>query len=512
MHSTHVFIRQVVRNIALVTLVGLSTNAYIAATPEEAANRLHTFLQGFPDRGPGFSVVAVTADKTLLKYVDGLRNTSSGKPLTADTPIYIASQTKAYMGLLASHLDAKGILKLDSKITDHWPDVKFPEGIDAGDYSLADLLNHNVPIDVGLITFIEACVTELDYRKYPELIEKHASARDAGFEYDNVGYNIYSAILHTATGKSWQEWLQQEIFTPMGLKYTSAKTSDFTLDQLSWNHIWQGEDKGWHLVKPKTDEMMQSAGGMVTTANDMITWLQFQLAKGKNQRHISPAAITRAQTIGVEIERNARNAYELPCYGYALGWNVCDFEGHTLYIHGGGYTGARTMMAFSPDLGVGIGVFSNSDNMTGWLTSRTIVMFLQYLIEHEDAEKWTEVRQRIYPQRIAKLLSHRNKQLKDSREQQAFADWSWTPSVTELKQFTGQYHTEGYDLTVTVTQQQDQLLLQLHSYRASLYPAAKDVFAEQSVALERYDVVQFLRNEEGNIESFTWEGLTFNKL
>jgi hypothetical protein len=64
---------------------------------------------------------------------------------------------------------------------------------------------------------------------------------------------------------------------------------------------------------------------------------------------------------------------------------VCDFEGHTLYAHGGGYTGARTMMAFSPDLGVGIGVFSNSDNMTGWLTSRTMIQFLQFVIDHEDA-------------------------------------------------------------------------------------------------------------------------------
>ena len=126
MRSTNQIVVQSIRHIALAMLFAMATSATYAATPEEAASKLHTFLQGFPDLGPGYSVVAVTADKTLLNYVNGIRNSDTGKPLTADTPIYIASQTKAYMGLLASHLDSKNILKLDSKISDHWPDLEFP--------------------------------------------------------------------------------------------------------------------------------------------------------------------------------------------------------------------------------------------------------------------------------------------------------------------------------------------------------------------------------------------------
>lgn len=121
----------------------------------------------------------------------------------------------------------------------------------------------------------------------------------------------------------------------------------------------------------------------MTSPRDMGRWLRLQLGASLSPQ-FDARLLDAAHRIGAQVDPKARNAYELPCNGYAFGWNVCDFEGHTLYIHGGSYTGARSMMAFSPDLGVGIGVFSNSDNATGWLTSRIVVQFFQYLVEHPE--------------------------------------------------------------------------------------------------------------------------------
>lgn len=409
-----------------VSAAALLTATAAAETPQGAANRLDAFLDGFEGIEPGYAVVVVTADGVLLNRVEGVRHTATGAPLTRETPLYIASQTKAYMGLLAAWLDAEGVLALDSTIADHWPDVAFPEGVDPAAWTLRDLLTHQVPIEVDRLVTLEAYVTRVDPADYPALIARHGEARDAGFQYDNLGYNIYGAILEAETGRTWQDWLDMVIFDPLGMAHTSARTSDFPLDELAWNHIWQGEEAGWYDVRPKTDGMMQSAGGIVTTTDDMAAWLQLQLrGEGPAGSGLTADVVAAARTSGVEThQEDGRNAYELPCSGYSLGWNVCDFDGHELLIHGGGYTGARSVMAFSPDLGVGIAVFSNSDNMTGWLSGRTAVMFLQFLTGHPDAEAWAERRVEYYPQQIARYLDHRTNQRAERRGDESWGGWT----------------------------------------------------------------------------------------
>ena len=505
------------RNLGLTVcaaLIGVSALplSTLAQSPQAAAERMEDFLSGFPDLGPGYAVVAVTADEVLIRHVDGVRRASSGAPLTADTPIYIASQTKAYMGLLAARLDAEGVLSLDSTLADHWPDVRFPDGVDPAAWTLRDLLSHQVPVSADLMVILEAYVTRVDPADYPMLIEAVMTARKPGFDYDNLGYNLYGAILETVTGRTWQDWLADDIFTPLGLAQTSARTSDFSLDDQSWNHIWTGPDNGWFEVRPKTDGQMQSAGGITTSPNDMITWLQMNLrGEGPAGSGLTAGIVTDAQTIAAEVSRDARNAYELPCYGYALGWNVCDFEGHTLYAHGGGYTGARTMMAFSPDLGVGIGVFSNSDNMTGWLTSRTMIQFLQFVIDHEDADQWSARRQELYPQRIERLLGMRQERIEAARNEEVYAGWAWTPDADALSDYVGVYENPVMYAPVTVRAEDGALIAAWGDYVFTGLPAQPDVFGLQQHPLDELKPLQFERNDAGEVIALSYEDARFER-
>lgn len=499
--------------LALALLAGcFSSSPLIAATPKQAADQLETFLAGLPDLGPGYAVVVVTADQVVLQHTQGLRNSDSSAALTADTPIYIASQTKAYMGLLAQQLDQRGVLPLNTALTKFWPDLKLPGGLNPADWTLADLLNHRLPIEVDEITQLEAYFTELDYRDYPSLIERFAKARAPGFRYDNLGYNLYAAILHQATGKSWREWLRDEVFKPLALTHTSTRTSDFPLTSLAYSHVWLGDEQGWLALPPKTDPLMQSAGGMVTSPTDMGRWLQWHLGDDSANAALGDALREAAHRSGVEVDPKARNAYELPCSGYAYGWNVCDFNGHTLYIHGGGYTGARTMMAFSPDLAVGIGVFSNSDNMTGWLTSRTVVQYLQFLTDHPEAEKWAALRQKIYPERIEAYLDGQGKALTAARGEARWNGWTWNPKADQLKTYAGQYRAERLPLSARITLNQGALQLQVEELSRRLAPASADLFGATSLPLDPPEPLQFERNDDGAIVGFRYQDERFVRL
>ncbi len=476
-----------------------------AATPEQATRQLTTFLDGVPGLGPGYAVVVVDRERQLLGYARGQRNVATGAPMTMHTPLYIASQTKAWMGLLAQLLDRRGVLRLDSTLAEHWPQLHLPDGVDPAAWTLADLLNHRVPLSADAITTLEAYIGSPDPALYPRLLETLASARPDGFDYDNLGYTIYAAILHQHTGRRWQDWLQQELFVPLRLRETAARTSVFDPAQLAYNHQWLGAEQGWRVVAPKPDAIMHAAGGMMTSPRDMGRWLRLQL--GAVPQGFDAQALQAAHGIGARLDQKARNAYELPCRGYAFGWNVCDFEGHVLYIHGGSYTGARSMMAFSPDLGVGIGVFSNSDNATGWFTSRTVVQFFQYLVDHPEAAAWARIRQAAYPQRVAEQLAglraHQAKERADPRWQ----GWHWQPAVTELDAYAGCFQGERLPVVATIEGGNDGgLRLRMGVLARRLEPALPDLFGAQDGSLDAPQPLRFLHDADGVVSGFEFDG------
>ncbi len=494
----------------------LGANTAHAATPREAAEQLDAFIQAIPDLGPGYAVTVVTADEVLLERTLGERNAATGAPLTPDTPIYIASQTKAYVGLLAANLDERGILDLDDTLADHWPADIFPEGVDPTAWTLRDLLSHEVPLEVGLITTLEAYVTRVRPEDYPRLIKNFGEAREPGFRYANLGYNLYTAILEQATGKRWQAWLDEVIFDPLNLAHTSARTTDFPLDDLAWSHIWQGDGPGaaggWYPVRPKTDGKMQSAGGLVSSTGDMARFLQLQLGGEMPVSGLTPSMVKTAQTSYAETGmEDGRNPYELPCSGYSLGWNLCDFQGHTVYIHGGGYTGNRTMMAFSPDLGVGVAAFSNSDNMTGWLTSRTVTMFLQFLVDDPDAEKWRTARIDQYPKRTAQLLDHRQKRDAEQRADERWNGWTWAPTTADLDAYVGHWAMGEPYLDLRIVREGDSLVLHWGDIRETLQPASPDLFAAQTAPFESLEAFRFSRDADGAITGLEWDDRNYRR-
>ncbi|MEN5206898.1 serine hydrolase domain-containing protein [Stenotrophomonas terrae] len=474
-----------------------------AAAPEQAARKLATFLDGIPELGPGYAVVVVDRDRQLLGYARGQRNASTAAPLTMHTPMYIASQTKSYMGLLAQLLDQQGVLRLDSTLADHWPTLQLPGGVDPAAWTLADLLNHRVPLSADVITTLEAYIGSPDPTLYPQLLQQFASKRADGFDYDNLGYNIYAAILQQRTGRSWQDWLQQQLFTPLQLHETATRTSSFDPAQLAFNHQWLGAGQGWRLVPPKPDALMHSAGGMMTSPRDMGRWLRLQLGAPLSSQ-LGAGSLQAAHRIGAQVDPKARNAYELPCNGYAYGWNVCDFEGHTLYIHGGSYTGARSMMAFSPDLGVGIGVFSNSDNATGWLTSRTVVQFFQYLVDHPEADSWAQIRQQAYPKRVAEQLTGMRARQAKEHDDPRWQGWQWRPAA--VAGYGGDFRAEQLPVSARIIAADEGLQLRIGALSRTLTPAAADLFAAQDGPLSVPEPLQFLRDTQGELLGFEFDG------
>ncbi|MCG7535395.1 serine hydrolase [Pseudoalteromonas sp. OOF1S-7] len=497
---------------ALLTLacaLTLNPLSALASTPQQAADYIADYIERTPELGPGFGMVVVNQNKVLLNKVWGKRRAGTNLPVTPQTPLYIASQTKAYMGLVAAHLHHQKVLDLYAPLSQFWPASSFPEGVDAKQWRLIDLLSHQVPVSADFVTEMEAYMTEVAVDDYPWLVKRYGKKRDEGFEYDNLGYNIYGAILQQVTGRSWQDWLATVLFKPFNMPHSSARTSDFAADEVAWNHIWQGSEAGWTPVPPKTDAMMHSAGGIVTSTSDITKWLQLNLSAG--QGSISAADLALSHKQAVALDPQARNVYRIPCHGYSLGWNICTFKGYSVLIHGGGYTGSRSLMAIVPELKIGLATFSNSDNMTGRYTIQTIKQYLLYLLDAPEYKTAERENLSTYQDKVAKLLNRRQQRLNEAEQADHWQQWRYTPSKKELANYAGHYRGDNTYLDLTLTVNKDHLSGHSFDYRFTLKPATQSRFALYDVPFAQPQPVEFKLNEEGKPVSLEWAGRVYQR-
>jgi len=480
---------------------------------------------------PGTAVVVVTGDGRRFIRVHGETKAGSGFAVTADSAFYIASMTKAYVGLLAARLDVEGVLPLGTTLAEVWPGLELPAGGRQADaVRLRDLVVHSIPFTAGPITFLEAYVRDVAPPEYPDLIKRHAVSRPDGFRYDNLGYNIYAAALEARTGRNWRAWLKEKVFAPLGMTATSGRTSEYGVDKIAWSHQRAaGARDGWpragdwYLLAPKADGMMQSAGGLMTSANDMALWLEAQIkGQGPDGSGLTAEVFARARRDRVAQPPALRG---FSCGGHVYGWNVCqlilradedaageDREIGPFFQHGGGYTGVRSLMTAAPDLGFGVAFLSNSDSITGFLSQEVTKLVFELAVGIPGGDVRSRQRIAAYRDRNARYLATLQNNLQNARADARWKGWTWAPAAAELIALAGNYERTGAlmpDAAVEVVN--GALFLTSSSRRYRLTPASPDLFGGQTSAYDEIVAVAFVRGPGGDVVALDWNGERYGR-
>ena len=314
------------------------------------------------DMSPGAGIVVVRDTQIVYMKGFGYADVEAKRPFTPETAFYIASTTKSFTGLASALLDRKGVFKLDAPLHQYLPALKLKAPLDADSITIRSLLSHTHGISNNGPVVIRLAYSG-EYNGDAELLkflEQHEAAKTGrAYSYGNIGYNVAALAMDAATKKSWKDVLQAELFTPLGMKRTSAYVSKFARNDLATPY--QITLTGW-TPRPygKTDANMQSAGGLITTLRDMGTWLEAHINNGKiNGRQILPAsAFVEAHSNLAPFEKKTQTGSQI---GYGLGWNINIVGNDTVLVHGGGFPGFSTYMSFVPSRRIGIAVFANND-------------------------------------------------------------------------------------------------------------------------------------------------------
>ncbi|HRF78995.1 MAG TPA: serine hydrolase, partial [Flavobacteriales bacterium] len=253
-----------------------------------------------------FVVGVVVGDQVRYSRAFGSLDLSDTIPATTTTPFYIASSTKAFVGLTTAILAEQGIIDLDGTLAHYLPELHFLDtAIHPERITLRQLLTHTHGIANPVVGF-NAAYTGLR-TSTEELMTDLASESVAvplTFDYSNDGYLISALILERVTGKDWKHLVQELILDPAGMKGTSARVSSYPRSALP--PAFKGSRSSQAVEDApfvKTDSTMHAAGGMICTVEDACLWLALNLNDGRigGEQVIPAKAIARTHRTEVTL-------------------------------------------------------------------------------------------------------------------------------------------------------------------------------------------------------------------
>ena len=304
---------------------------------------------------PGFAVMLLRDGKPVLTKFSGVESLETGVPIGADTRFYIASLAKTFTATAVLMLYERGQLRLEDRLT-RWVD-----GLPAclREVRIHQLLDHTS----GIPDYFEAFGDQVSGKTNADILAfvRQLNALEfepgVGYAYSNTGYVLLAEVIERVSGKPYEVFLDENIFTPLGMAHTLVVrkgTAEFS-------HRARGYRKEGNRFVPDDyrDLYTVGSGGVYSTIADLARWYGAVV----ESRLLKPATATIQFYPPVTL--GGGRSY------LGMGWSDETFGPKTPALDGlrsfgsfGMLCGFRTMIQLFPDHGLGWIVLTNTGEMS----------------------------------------------------------------------------------------------------------------------------------------------------
>jgi len=247
------------------------------------------------------AVTAVVAkDRVLHLEATGLADLASKRPMTPDTLFWIASMTKPVTGVAVLMLQDEGKLKVSDPVSKYLPGfaaLKTPSGKPAN-LTITQILTHTSGLGEASGPAAQEARTLADLEKL-WLATPMQYEPGEKWKYTQSGINAASRIVEVISGKTFDVFVQEKIFTPLGMKDTTFYPTDEQRSRLVTAYARSATSGALEVVPPRADfgprnRPPQGNGGLYSTAPDYARFARMLLNGGtlEGHRYLTPAAMT----------------------------------------------------------------------------------------------------------------------------------------------------------------------------------------------------------------------------
>lgn len=288
---------------------------------------------------PGAAVMVIRDGEPVLARGYGLARLDEGVAVTPATNFRLASVTKQFTATAILMLVDRGALSLDDTLRQHFPQYPpFADGI-----TIRHLLQHTSGIEDYEPLYGDPFPEQIRDRGVMELL----SATDgtyfepgSEYRYSNSAYAILATLIEDLSGQSFADFLDDNIFAPLGMRNTVAFVKGDT-DVVNRAYGYVVNDGEVEFADQSSWSAVLGDGGVYSSLEDLLTW-----DRALYDNDLLPAALwAAAWTPGHE--------------NYGFGWRIDEYGGHRRIHHSGSTSGFRNFMQRFPDLGLTIIVLTN---------------------------------------------------------------------------------------------------------------------------------------------------------
>lgn len=354
------------------------------------------FMKAFETPGIGVAIVRRGQVPWLRGY--GVRTMGKADPVDAHTRFGIASNSKAFTAAAIAMLVEEGKLGWDEPLTRYLPEFRMADPAVTGMFTVRDLLVHRsgLPLGAGdLMYFPQSTADAAQVMRALQFLRPVRGFR-TGYDYDNILYIVAGILIERISGKSWRTFVSERLLAPLGMTDAVPSRELLRTANVAGRHARLGPPvRGvgpMRVIQPDEAPLIDAGGGINASVADIAKWLEAQLAFGELPggkrlwRTETAAEMWKPQVIMSSSDGGTdANPARPVMQGYALGWIVQDFRGRRLISHSGGLSGQVTQTAMIPSAGIGVAVFSNTeDGVSGGIRNA----ILDHLLGTAPAYDW----------------------------------------------------------------------------------------------------------------------------
>jgi CubicO group peptidase (beta-lactamase class C family) len=308
---------------------------------------------------PGLAITVVFEDAVVYAKGFGVKDTTTGDPVDADTVFQLASLSKPIASTIVAVLVGDGTITWDSKISDLDPAFEMYDPWVTREVTIRDFFCHRS----GLPDHTGDLLDDLGFRREQILHRLRHQGPDtsfrSGYAYTNFGLTEGAVAAAKAYGLEWEDAAEQKLYRPLGMTSTSSRHDDFVArENRALGHVLI--DGKWVQRYQRDPDAQSPAGGVSSSVNDLAKWLRLQLANGRFEGRQIVAKEPLAETHVPQIMTNPTSLSGIPQF-YGLGWNVnYSDDGRLRLSHSGAFElGAGTTVNMSPSDQLGVVVLTN---------------------------------------------------------------------------------------------------------------------------------------------------------
>ena len=324
---------------------------------------------------PGISLIIVKGDNTRYLKGFGYADLKEKIEVTPETKFELASCSKSFTALGALQLEKKGLINLDDPVSYFLPGFYLSFEKQKYEVTIRQLLHHAGGISKNTIALISPDDSDEALQKTVQKLIgiELDSAPGKEFQYATVNYDIIGAVIEKVTRQSFEEYMRDNVFIPLGLhKTTVGVKKDIPLMAAGYKIGFFAPRK----YVPPVYRGNNPAGYIISNGEDIARWLSIQMGLVKTG-------------LNDLIQKTHMPDLTMPLMSkdlrfYSKGWIVNKLRGEISHL--GANPNFTAYISFKPEERIGVAVLANSN-------SRYIPVIGDYLMKIMSGEQTGEFKE-----------------------------------------------------------------------------------------------------------------------